>query len=128
MDFRIAMSRAHRMVWQWGMGKSGYVGDYTVIPESQLSEEIKTALNNDANQIIQECLKEVEKLLRDENAIFERFAKELLAREELEYDEIEAIFSEYGKPNPRTVGKYQPSDSSFKPNPPGPSAPGENKN
>jgi hypothetical protein len=28
----------------------------------------------------------------------ERFAAELLAREELDYDDIAAIFQEYGKP------------------------------
>jgi len=36
--------------------------------------------------------------------IFERFAHELLVRQELEFDEIEAIFAEYGKANPRAFG------------------------
>ena len=32
-----------------------------------------------------------------EEEIVERFVKELLEKEELEYDEIETIFREYGK-------------------------------
>lgn len=118
-DFRVAMALAHNMVWRCGMGKSGVVGDYTVIPETQLSEEIKKSLNSDTNQIVQDCLRDVERLLREENVIFERFARELLTREELEYDDIEAIFAEYGKVNPRLLGDYNklatprsdPSDS-----------------
>ena len=39
-----------------------------------------------------------------------RFARELLTREELEYDDIEAIFAEYGKANPRAFAKYQPAE------------------
>lgn len=105
-DFKVAMYYAHNMVWKYGMGKSGLVGDYTIMPESQISNDIKNALNGDTNQIIQECLREAEELLKKENVIFERFAKELLTREELEYDEIEAIFAEYGKVNPRLTGDY----------------------
>jgi cell division protease FtsH len=103
-DFRTAMFYAHSMVWKYGMGKSGFLGDYSVIPETQLSDDVKTALNNDTNQIMQECLLDVERTLRKEHALLERFAKELLAREELEFDEIEAIFAEYGKTNPRMIG------------------------
>lgn len=102
-DFQAAMHLAHQMVWKYGMGTNGLVGDFTVIPEHQLSEEIKHRLNEETNRIIQQCLKEVEDLLRRERPIFERFAHELLMKEELEYDEIEAIFAEYGKPNPRTL-------------------------
>ena len=104
-DFRMAMNAAHTMVWKYGMGKSGRVGDYSLIPESQLSEEIKGKLNEDTHAIIQDCLKEVEELLVQEKELFERFAHELLTKEELEYDEIEAIFAEYGKANPRLTGE-----------------------
>jgi len=100
-DFRVAMGIAHAMVWTLGMGPSGLVGDYSVIPEEQLSEEVKTKLNQDTQTIIKQSMLEVEDLLKKENQIFERFAHELLTRQELEYDEIEAIFAEYGKVNPR---------------------------
>ena len=102
-DFQAAMHLAHMMVWRLGMGTNGLVGDFTVIPEHQLSEETKNRLNTETNRIIQDCLKEVEQLLDREKEIFERFAHELLTREELDYDEIEAIFAEYGKANPRTI-------------------------
>ncbi|MBL7157190.1 MAG: AAA family ATPase [Candidatus Omnitrophica bacterium] len=109
-DFRQAMKVAHTMVWKWGMGDSGFLGDYTQIPsgggvgasaENQLSEEVKAALNRDTNKIFQKCVKEVEDLLTKERKILDRFAKELLAKEELEYDEIEAIFKEFEKKPPK---------------------------
>lgn len=100
-DFRGAMMIAHTMVWRLGMGPSGYVGDYTAIPEAELAETTKHQLNQDESKIIQQCLKEVEELLTRERVLFERFGHELLVKQELEYDEIEAIFAEYGKANPR---------------------------
>jgi len=96
-DFHSAMWLAHNMVWRVGMSDAGYIGDYTVIPESQLSESLKEKLNNETDKIMQTCLKGVEALLKQEWPIVERFVKELLEKEELEYDNIEAIFREYGK-------------------------------
>lgn len=104
-DFSNAMKVAHFMVWKLGMGPSGYIGDYTAIPENELSETVKTKLNEDTNLILRECMREVEELLKHEKIIFERFAHELLVRQELEYDEIETIFAEYGKANPRAFEK-----------------------
>ena len=100
-DFSKAMRIAHFMVWELGMGPSGYVGDYTAVPENELSETVKTQLNDDTNRILRECIREVEELLTKERKILDRFAHELLVREELEFDEIEEIFAEYGKANPR---------------------------
>jgi len=94
-DFRGAMAKAHIMVWKFGMGSSGFVGDYTVIPKEQLSEEVRTKLNSDTSKILNDCITEVEVLLKKEKHIVERFIKELLEREELDYDDIRAIFSEY---------------------------------
>ncbi len=96
-DFQAAMNLAHMMVWKLGMGASNLVGDYTVVPKEQLSEEVKQKLNNETQTILQGCCKEVEEVLKKEWKIVERFTKELLERKELEYDEIEAIFKEYGK-------------------------------
>jgi len=102
-DFAKAMRVAHSMVWNWGMGDSGFIGDYTQIPaggqmeEVQLSEEIKAKLNQDTTKILSSCLKEVEDLLKAERVILDRFAGELIAKEELDYDEIEDIFKEYNK-------------------------------
>jgi cell division protease FtsH len=95
-DFRQAMQEAHSMVWRFGMGESGFVGDYTSIPQEQISESLKESLNQETQKIMQGCLKEVEDLLSRERPLLDRFAKELVAKEELEYDEIQAIFKEYG--------------------------------
>lgn len=96
-DFQKAMSIAHNMVWRYGMGDEGYTGDYTAIPPAQISESLKEKLNHQVQNIIQRCEREVEELIRRDWVLFERFANELLQKEELEYDEIEAIFKEYGK-------------------------------
>lgn len=96
-DFQHAMVLAHQMVWKYGMGNKGYVGDYTIIPESQVSNQVRDELNADTKQLLDECLKEGEALLRSETQLLDRFANELLEKEELEYDDIEAIFKEYEK-------------------------------
>ncbi len=95
-DFQAAMALAHNMVWRLGMG-SDYLGDYTILPQGQLSETVKTELNKATNGLFRSCAKEVEDLLKKERVLLDRFANELLKREELEYDDIEAIFVEYGK-------------------------------
>jgi cell division protease FtsH len=102
-DFKHAMFWAHAMVWQLGMGKSNLVGDYSILEANRnnpfagfLSEKTKDQLNSDVQEIMQECLKEVEETIKKEQRILDRFAQELVKKEELEYDEIQAIFKEYG--------------------------------
>jgi len=112
-DFTTAMWIAHHMVWEWGMGKSGMVGNYSLLETmrsdygvfrgesvSFVSEQIKQQLNNEVQEILQESLREVEDLLKKESGLLDRFAQELLAKDELNYDEIEAIFKEFGKIRP----------------------------
>ena len=94
-DFQKVMRYAHFMVWNVGMGASGLVGDYSAIPAEQLSEDTRKELNKDTNEIIEVCLKDVQETLKEKREVLDRFAKELLEREELEYDEIIAIFAEY---------------------------------
>jgi len=95
-DFHNAMRIAHVMVWRLGMdGK--HMGDFTAIPDNQLSENLKNELNQETQRLFQECVAETETLLRDETQLLNRFASELLKKEELEYDEIDAIFKEYHK-------------------------------
>ena len=106
-DFKHAMGEAHAMVWSYGMGSNGFIGDYEMLAGSwvfrsgaagdHLSDRVKEKLNEETHQILQECLKDVEALLRREDVLLERFKDELLKKNELEYDEIEAIFVEYGK-------------------------------
>jgi cell division protease FtsH len=107
-DFTSAMTLAHDMVWNLGMGGNGLVGDFSVIPAgqsqrgNQLSESLKEKLNLETQKILHDCLTEVEQVLRAESRILDRFAQELLRRDELDYDEIVSIFLEYGKP-PKSI-------------------------
>lgn len=114
-DFNHAMQNAYNMVWKWGMGNSGLVGDFSLLESmrenygafrgeksSFVSEKLKEQLSADVQQILNSCLKEVEGLLKNESALLDRFAQELLAKDELNYDEIEAIFKEFNKIRPAT--------------------------
>ena len=67
-------------------------------------------LNQDVDKILRACMAEVETLLLKEKDLFERFAHELLQKNELDYDEIEAIFNEFGKANPRKFGSFAPGN------------------
>ena len=96
-DFQNATAIAHSMVWRFGMGNSGFIGDLTAIPKDQLSEGLKEKLNMETQVILRECLVSVEKTLKDEWPIIERFVSELLEHEELDYDEIAAVFKDFGK-------------------------------
>ncbi|MCX5679399.1 MAG: AAA family ATPase [Candidatus Omnitrophica bacterium] len=100
-DFKHAMVIAHSMVWSLGMSVAGLVGDYSLYGSpghaSELAESVKEQLNMETQGILQKCLKDVDDLLKKEWKITEHIANELLAKEELEYDEIDAIFKDYGK-------------------------------
>lgn len=94
-DFHHAMNVAYAMVWQFGMGKSGMIGDMDLVMNS-LSEKTKAVLNEDVQDILQSCMKDVREILGNNMPVLEDFAQELLAKEELEYDEIVAIFERHG--------------------------------
>jgi len=96
-DFTHAMAVAHDMVWRYGMSRDGFVGDFAKIPAQQLSESFKEKLNLETQEILNSAEREVSQILKDEWSVVERFAQELIAKEELEYDEIDTIFKEYGK-------------------------------
>lgn len=97
-DFSTAMYYAHQMVWNCGMGKSGLLGNWEI--SNNVSEEMKAALDKDVQHILHTCLNEVSELLKKEEPLMDRIAQELIARDELNYDEIEAIFKEFGKSRP----------------------------
>jgi cell division protease FtsH len=118
-DFSNAMRNAHYMVWNLGMGSSGFVGDFTQIPKEQLSDDLKQRLNAETQKILQESMAEVEATLKAERHILDRFASELVARDELDYDEIVKVFLEYGKP-PRLPGVAQAPSLAQAPQPKAP--------
>ncbi len=99
-DFDTAMRYAHAMVWRYGMGESGLLGDFYALSSygqpPNISEETKRILDNDVQKILQTCLKEVQAVLSKHTDLLEEFAQELLKKEELEYDEIVAIFDKFG--------------------------------
>lgn len=112
-DFRQALFYAHDMVWRWGMGKSGILGNYAGLESrvsgwswsrgsSVISEQVREQLNKDTQEILEQCLKEVQELLEKQRPLLDRFAKELMERQELDYDEIDAIFKEFNIPHPTT--------------------------
>jgi cell division protease FtsH len=97
-DFTKAMRIAHTMVWRVGMGPGNLVGDFTAIPDAELSGNIKERLNNETMMIMNACLKAVEEFLRKEWQVVEAIAGALLEKQELDYDAVESIFNSLQKP------------------------------
>ncbi len=99
-DFQSAMYYAHSMVWQYGMGKSGRIGNWQQLVNQSgqnfISEKTKEILDDDVQDILQACLKDAAAILDKNRALLDYFAQELLSKGELEYDEIEAIFKKFG--------------------------------
>ena len=70
--------------------------------ETFLSEKTRESLDNDVQDILQQCLKECFDILNTHRDLFEYFSQELIKKSELEYDEIEAIFKKFNvKPKNR---------------------------
>ncbi len=106
-DFENILGIAHHMVYMWGAGESGLLGNFVKVYGSErsgkpvLSDAMKAKLDEDVQKILRDCLKETEKILKREEPLLDRFAKDLLEKEELDYDQIEAIFKEFGKERPK---------------------------
>jgi len=107
-DFTSAMEVAHHMVWVCGMGRSGQLGNWQGMMDnygqSFISDKTKETLNEDVQQILRDCMTDVTTILTDNRPLLDYFAQELLAKGELEYDEIESIFQKFGvKPSIRPI-------------------------
>ena len=108
-DMAHALSTAHNMVWRWGMGSEGLLGNFASLSSQRgetgliLSNSMKERLDNDVQKILQDCLADVKRVLNNERELLDHFAQELLEKEELDYDEIEAIFKKYGKSRPASA-------------------------
>lgn len=113
-DFHTALSIARRMVWSYGMGKSGIIGDYASQVsysgnDPRLSDSMRETLEQDVQDILQGCLKQVREVLSEHKELFFYFAEELFKKEDLEYDDIEKIFKKFNvKP---TSGRLPLSES-----------------
>ncbi len=99
-DFQNAFQIAHNMVWTYGMGPSGMIGDFLSMHsrtgEPLISEKTKEILDKDVQDILQTCLKETIETLTKNRGALEHFAQELMTKKDLEYDEILAIFQKFG--------------------------------
>jgi ATP-dependent Zn protease len=62
-----------------------------------ISEEMKARLDADVQKILTMCRGEVEMILIRDRALLDKFASELLAKGELDYDQMEEIFKAFGK-------------------------------
>lgn len=99
-DFSSALQQANAMVWRWGMGKSGLIGNFSAISKDLISEEMKRKLDVETQDILQECLKDTENLLKREIQLLDELTNELLKKEELNYNELEEFFKKYAKGKP----------------------------
>ncbi|NLE65036.1 MAG: AAA family ATPase [Elusimicrobia bacterium] len=93
-DFNSAFTVARDMVWRWGMGRSGLLGDLG--DAARLSEKTRETLDGDVQEIMQGCLNEVSQILEGKRELLDDFAGKLLEKGELEYDDIQAIFDRHG--------------------------------
>jgi cell division protease FtsH len=102
---RRATALAHNMVWKWGMGKSGHIGNF----EGQYASlMVAQDLEKDVEDLIESCREEINHLLRENWEIVERLTSDLVVKDELDYDDIEAIFNEFKKERPtKEVVKIQ---------------------
>jgi len=92
-DFKEATGLARDMVWVYGMGLSGYVGNYLAISIDDISDTFKQHLNNDSEAIIRQCSDSVEELLTRNRPKLDAVAKQLVDTEELGPADIQAIFA-----------------------------------
>ncbi len=104
-DLQNATKIAHDMVWRYGMsldGSSELVCNFSVIQDEEISDPLKDKLNSETLKILQDCTKKVDEFLTSEWQITEHFARVLIEKEELDFDEIDAIFKSFNKENSAT--------------------------
>jgi cell division protease FtsH len=90
-DFQKATKVAHAMVWAYGMGSS-IIGDFTAVPQNEVSNSLKEKLNNETMVVLNDCMIAVEKSLKENWPKVEKLAAQLIEKEELDYDAIDAVF------------------------------------
>ncbi|OEG69784.1 hypothetical protein ATZ36_01980 [Candidatus Endomicrobiellum trichonymphae] len=105
VDFRHAMTTANNMVWKVGMGNGGFVGDFSVIPQEEMSQSLKEKLNNETISIINSCYAKIEEFLKTNWMAVDVVAKKLISEKELDFDELEEVME--------TVGKRKPKPADF---------------
>lgn len=95
-DLAEATKIAHAMVWRFGMSENGLRGNFSVIPEKELSPYLVAKLNEEMQRILEKERLNAERYLRENWDIVEEFVRLLLEKDELEYDEIVEVFRKHG--------------------------------
>jgi cell division protease FtsH len=90
-DFRCAMIKANYMVWEVGMGGSGFIGDFSTMPTENMSQSLKEKLNNDTISLINLCYTRVNELLKKNWEFVNIVAEKLIIEKELDFDRFEKI-------------------------------------
>jgi cell division protease FtsH len=96
-DFRRAKAIANTMVWKVGMGISGFVGDFSIIPKEEISSNLKEKLNNETIAILNSCNAKAEEVLKENWDVVDDIVKMLLETKEMDFDDLEEIFDKRGK-------------------------------
>lgn len=96
-DFRRAMAIANTMVWKVGMGLSGFVGDFSIIPKDEISSSLKEKLNNETIAILNSCNAKVDEVLKENWDVVDEIVKILLDKKEMDFDDLEEVFDKFGK-------------------------------
>jgi cell division protease FtsH len=114
-DFKRAMAVANTMVWQLGMGISGLVGDFSVIPKEEMSSSLKEKLNNETVALMNMCMAKTEELLMQNWDVVDAVAQRLIVEKDMDFDGLEEAFEKLGKKRKlsesETVGKIETGDS-----------------
>lgn len=58
------MRTANYMVWRVGMGSSGFVENFSIIPNEEMSQGLKEKLNNDTISIMNSCYSKIKEFLK----------------------------------------------------------------
>ena len=95
-DYYRAMQIASLLVRRLSYGKSGLIGDFEAIESALLSEQTRNILNNDIQDILKTALNKTIDILTKHKNVLEYFAQELVKKGDLEYDEVQAIFDQFG--------------------------------
>jgi ATP-dependent metalloprotease FtsH len=99
-EFELATSLAHSMAWRWGMGKSGYVGNFELKEGRWISHVIHEELDKDTREILEDTIEEVKDVLRKNIEILNKIASQLNGKNALSFHEIDTIFKEFGRQRP----------------------------
>ncbi|MBN1822681.1 MAG: AAA family ATPase [Endomicrobiales bacterium] len=104
-DFQKATKIAHVMVWELGMGQE-LIGDFSAVPDNEISNSLKEKLNNETIAIMNDCHAKVTEFLKAKWNLVDDLARELIDKNELDFDTIDAIFKREGKPLDEAAKKF----------------------